>query len=219
MQSIADAAKDCPDHFRPAQIEHRTSADMWWRFRFGPPDDFEHDMSMPNARSNIANESERQPFPDLQFPLGYSDRLLASQSARRRGPEQYEAETQGLRDAIDEIGECDVVAHSNGCAVCILALLNESKKQKVRKLVLVEPGPPHTPLLDHVEPVKTLVLWGDHLSGHRLWGEITEHYDEMKGNVTVWKLPEMGLKGNSHFPMHDRNSDQIGNMVLNWLIS
>lgn len=200
----------CPDASRPAEIEHRTAADMWQRFRFGPSED----ASKANANST---QRRREPWPDLQFPLECSDRLLASQSARRRGRAQYEAEAEGLRDAIAEIGGCDVVAHSNGCAVFILALLDEAARAKVRSSVLVEPGPPHTPALEHVESVRKLVVWGDHLAGHEMWDPITAHYQEMKGDVTVWELPKMGINGNSHFPMHDRNSDEIGKMVLDWL--
>jgi hypothetical protein len=178
---------------------------MWSRFRFGPPDE------------GIGPDGKPEPFPDLQFPLECSDRLLASQSARRRGEEQYEAEAQGLRDTIAEIGECDIVAHSNGCAVLISALLDQASRLKVRQLVMVEPGPPHTQSLEHVDSIKTLVLWGDHIAGHKLWEQLFAHYEKMDGDITVWELPNAGIKGNSHFPMHDRNSDEIGNMVFDWL--
>jgi pimeloyl-ACP methyl ester carboxylesterase len=188
----------CPDSVRSGQVEHRSAADAWARFRFGP-------------------EGEDQPWPDSQFPLEYMDRLLASQSARRRGGEQYEAEARGLRDAIDEIGACDVVAHSNGCAVAILALLDMKPRSRIRCLILIEPGPPHTLELDHLETIRSLVVWGDHIPGHRMWEQIRPHYEKMKGRVTVWDLPTMGITGNSHFPMHDRNSEEIGVMILDWL--
>ena len=210
-------SQSCPDTFRPSVVEYRTAADMWWRFRFGPPDDFDHNLATANAQSQVEDESQRKAFSDLQFPLEHSDRLLASQSARRRGAEQCEAEAQALRDAFAEIGKCDVVAHSNGCAISVLATLDESTKSKVRRLVMVEPGPPHIQSLEHLNSVRTLVVWGDHLSGHKLWEQIVDHYAEMSGDVTVLDLPGMDIRGNSHFPMLDGNSDRIGGMVLDWL--
>ena len=50
---------------------------------------------------------------------------------------------------------------------------------------MIEPGPRHTPSLEHIETIKTLVLWGDHLSGHKLWELIVAHYEKMNGNVMV----------------------------------
>ena len=82
---------------------------------------------------------------------------------------------------------------------------------------MIEPGPPHTPSLEHIETIKTLVLWGDHLTGHKLWELIVAHYKKMNGNVTVWELPKMGIHGNSHVLMHDRNSDEIGKLVFDLL--
>ena len=35
--------------------------------------------------------------------------------------------------------------------------------------------------------------------------------------VDVCDLPREGLKGNSHFPMMDRNSDAVAARVLAWL--
>ena len=207
----------CPDTYRTAPIEYRTSADMWWAFRFGPPADFDSDTVGQDAPSRTGDESSWKPFQDLQFPLDHSDRLLGSQSARRRGDERYEAEAQGLRDAIAEIGLCDLVAHSNGCAVSILALLDDIARSKVRRLGLIEPGPPHTQSLQHIEGVRTLLMWGDHLSGHKLWDGILAHYGKMGGDITVYDLPKMGFQGNSHFPMHDRNSNEIGKLMLDWL--
>ena len=207
----------CPDSYRTTPIEYRTAADMWWAFRFGRPSDFNENSAGQHAPSRSGDGSSWQPFPDLHFPLEHTDDLLGSQGARRRGNEQYEAEAQGLRDAIAEIGKCDVVAHSNGCATPFLALLDEVTSSKVRRLVLIEPGPPHTRSLEHVEPVKTLLVWGDHLSGHELWEDILAYYGQMSGDVTVYNLPKMGIKGTSHCPMHDRNSAEICEMMLEWL--
>ena len=37
------------------------------------------------------------------------------------------------------------------------------------------------------------------------------------GNVDVVNLPEIGIKGNSHMLMMDKNNAQIADMIQNWL--
>ena len=206
----------CPDNHRQDSVEHRTVADMWSRFRFGPQENFSGDLLKPDADAQSPVRASVS-WPDSKFPLEHLNRLLASQSARRRGSEQYEAEAKGLRDAILEIGQCDLLAHSNGCAVVILALLDDVTRSRIRRLVMVEPGPPHTESVDHLDAVRMLMLWGDHIGGHNMWKRIRAHYNKVRGDISVYDLPSMGIKGNSHFPMSDRNSDEIGRMVLDWL--
>lgn len=207
----------CPDSHRAGVVEHRTAADTLWRFRFGPPSDLAKEATAITVKPHPSDLDSLPKWDDSQFPFEHLDRLLASQSARRRGTEQYEAETQGLKDVIAEIGECDIVAHSNGCAMLINALLDDAIKAKIKHVVMVEPGPPYTELLHHMADVKTLVVWGDHFEDHKLWSHTRAHYDKMSRNITVYDLPEMGIKGNTHFPMSDRNSDEVSKLVLDWI--
>jgi len=37
------------------------------------------------------------------------------------------------------------------------------------------------------------------------------------GNVDVVNLPEVGIKGNSHMLMMDRNNGQIADLIQKWL--
>ena len=37
------------------------------------------------------------------------------------------------------------------------------------------------------------------------------------GNVDVVNLPEVGIKGNSHMLMMDKNNAQIADLIQNWL--
>jgi hypothetical protein len=39
------------------------------------------------------------------------------------------------------------------------------------------------------------------------------------GKVDWINLPEIGIKGNSHMMMQDRNSDQIAEVIQQWLVS
>lgn len=37
------------------------------------------------------------------------------------------------------------------------------------------------------------------------------------GHATLWRLPEKGIKGNSHMIMQDRNNLQIADLILKWM--
>ena len=44
--------------------------------------------------------------------------------------------------------------------------------------------------------------------------------DQLKkagGDAQMMYLPAMGIKGNSHMLMQDRNSDQLADLVLGWI--
>jgi hypothetical protein len=37
------------------------------------------------------------------------------------------------------------------------------------------------------------------------------------GDVTIVHLPEIGVRGNTHFPMSDLNNAQIADLMSDWL--
>ena len=37
------------------------------------------------------------------------------------------------------------------------------------------------------------------------------------GDVTVVRLPDIGVRGNTHFPFSDLNNLEIANLMSNWL--
>jgi pimeloyl-ACP methyl ester carboxylesterase len=78
--------------------------------------------------------------------------------------------------------------------------------------------------------IPTLVMFGDHLGdvtgGPANWAQslagcqtFVEQLKKAGGDATMMHLPTMGIKGNSHMLMQDRNSDQIADLILTWLDS
>jgi hypothetical protein len=187
-----------PDSLRATAgtIEHRTAKQIWDRFRIGPPDSFDG----------------RKVYEGGQFPIETFDVLVGGQAARRRFNDEVEA--RGIVDAINKIGECEIVAHSHGAALIMDVL--DKVKHLVKQLVLVEPG--GTSAAQNLVPdVRTVVYWGDYLNTVAAWTKIAALFDNAP--VEVVKLPEIQLKGNSHFPMFDRNSEQVFRVILKWLDS
>jgi pimeloyl-ACP methyl ester carboxylesterase len=60
----------------------------------------------------------------------------------------------------------------------------------------------------------SLNFWRTVLATARQWAKVVNAHG---GDVTIVHLPEIGIKGNTHFPMSDLNSDQIAGVLTNWL--
>ncbi len=58
--------------------------------------------------------------------------------------------------------------------------------------------------------------WRTRLQMARLWADTVNRYG---GDVTVVHLPELGIKGNTHFPFSDLNNLEIAKLMEEWLQS
>jgi hypothetical protein len=56
--------------------------------------------------------------------------------------------------------------------------------------------------------------WRVRLAMARLWRDAVNKYG---GDVTVVHLPEVGIKGNTHFPFSDLNNVEIADLMSKWL--
>jgi hypothetical protein len=56
--------------------------------------------------------------------------------------------------------------------------------------------------------------WRVRLEMARLWGEAVKRHG---GDVSVVHLPEIGIKGNTHFPFSDLNNIEIADLLSGWL--
>jgi len=77
--------------------------------------------------------------------------------------------------------------------------------------------------------IPTLVMFGDHLSdmpagGIANWAmsfdsckAFVAEVNKAGGDAEMMHLPALGIRGNSHMLMQDRNSDQLADLVLAWI--
>ena len=76
--------------------------------------------------------------------------------------------------------------------------------------------------------IPTLMMFGDHLSdGQGVAGNWVPMYEDCKkfiqqlknagGDAEMMYLPELGIKGNSHMLMQDRNNLDLADLILNWI--
>jgi len=87
-----------------------------------------------------------------------------------------------------------------------------------------EDGDPSPAALATLAQIPMLMIYGDHLEGTS-WQTVFEDCllltDEINndygGDVTMIHLPEIGIHGNSHMMMQDKNSDQIADLIIKWI--
>jgi hypothetical protein len=101
----------------------------------------------------------------------------------------------------------------------------------IRALISIEmPCPELTPVqIAALAKIPTLVMFGDHLgdvpeSGPANWAAAlagcetyVQRVKEAGGDAVVMHLPKMGIKGNSHMLMQDRNNLQLADLILDWI--
>jgi hypothetical protein len=126
---------------------------------------------------------------------------------------------------IDKVCPCVVLVHSQAGSFGFKAL--EARPDKVKALVAVEPtlGGDKTKVAS-IKGTPVLFVIGDNAKDHPRWSKIragdVDYANVLKaagGSVDFVDLPEVGIKGNSHMMMMDKNSDQIAELIDKWLVA
>ncbi len=82
--------------------------------------------------------------------------------------------------------------------------------------------------IEALAKIPTLVMFGDHLGdvsgGPANWKQsfdscekFVEQVKSKGGDAEMMSLPKMGIKGNSHMLMQDRNNTQLADLILRWI--
>ncbi len=198
-----------PDIYTSTPV-FRSKKESWELFRIGP---------------NYQSSTSKTAFSDTQFPLDAFDmfarqsnpRWLTNDAASQRAYDEY----------VQKVCPCVLVAHSQGSSFAITAALHAP--DKIKALVLVEASSSPDPAkvaIDTMKGIPTLYLWGDHIQDSPLWprfqGVSRKYFDalsKLNKDANWIELPSLGIKGNGHMMMMDKNSDQIAAIVNQWLKS
>jgi hypothetical protein len=77
-----------------------------------------------------------------------------------------------------------------------------------------------------IRDIPHLVIWGDFIEDGTRWPgyqtRIAAYGDALRavgGNLDIIDLPTLGIRGNSHFPMMDDNSDAVAALIQDWIES
>ena len=125
---------------------------------------------------------------------------------------------------VDKVCPCVVLVHSQ--AGQFGQKVAQARPDKVKALVLVEPAGLGDPSqLDRLKNTPILTVYGDFIEQDSRWPTIRanqlKQLDAVRaagGRADVVNLPQAGIKGNSHMMMMDKNSDQVADVIQQWLV-
>jgi hypothetical protein len=198
-----------PDIFKGEPV-FLTTANPFERFRIG---DGEGSFSQ--------DPSKRRYLPGNQFPADGYDNMMKQIVPRWTTTD--DAIMAAYLAEVDKVCPCVILFHSQAGPFAFKAA--QARPDKVKALVAVEPAQVGDP--DKVAALKAipaLMIYGDFIDKDRRWPTIrknglafAEKIRAAGGSVDVVDLPEIGIKGNSHFPMMDRNNREVADLIQKWL--
>ena len=185
--------------------------DPWERFRIGPPGSWN------------ADKAKRVTYHGTQFPIDAYEQFMKQGVPRWLTTD--DAIVAGYIELVDKVCPCVVLVHSQGGSFGFKAL--EARPDKVKALVAVEPTlGGDKAKVSTIKDTPVLFVIGDNAKDHPRWSKIragdVDYANALKaagGSVDFVDLPDVGIKGNSHMMMMDRNSDQIAELINKWLAS
>jgi len=170
-------------------------------------------------------------FPDEQFPMASVDELYKQMIPDLNSllPNPNPTWTQMAALAVKLKGAVLLGHSESGFFPEQAALIDPSG---VRGIVSIE-MPCATNLtpaqLATLAKIPTLVMFGDHLGDVQgafstTWptsfascNTFVKQVNDAGGDAQMMSLPAMGIKGNSHMLMQDKNNAQLADLILNWL--
>ncbi len=169
-------------------------------------------------------------FPDEQFPVQAADELykqmipdLNSTLPQNPNPTWTQLAALGVK-----LHGAILIGHSeSGFFPEQAALIDPTG---IRGLVTIETGC-STSLtaaqLATLAKIPTLVVFGDHLAdvtqplswtnAFQSCKTFVDQLEKADGDAEMMHLPELGIKGNSHMLMQDKNSNQIADLLIAWI--
>ncbi|MEO8060111.1 MAG: hypothetical protein ABI671_17490 [Burkholderiales bacterium] len=171
-------------------------------------------------------------YPDQQFPLDHVDAFykqvipdmfetqVPSLLAELVTPETKNPTVENFADLAQELGGAILVGHSQSAGFPTQAVLKN--KGGIKGIIQLETGCFSNLTDDQVKTlakVPILVMVGDYLGKHPD-ATCVKQMDQIKaagGDMTFISLPGVGIKGNSHMFMQDKNNLQIADILVNWV--
>jgi len=185
--------------------------DPWERFRVGPIGSWNDE------------KAKRAIYPGVQFPTDAYEQFM-----KQGVPRWTTTDTEIVAayiELVDKICPCVVMVHSQGGGFGFRVA--EARPDKVKALIAVEPSTGGNK--DKVAALKDMpivVIYGDNAKDHPRWGKIRQNVVDYAGaikaaggKVDVIDLPDIGIKGNTHMVMMDKNSDEVADVMQKWLVT
>ncbi len=198
-----------PDIFKSEPV-FLTTANPFERFRIGDgPNSYDPDPA------------KRKLMPGSQFPAEGYDNFV--KQGVPRWTTNDDATIAAYIAEIDRVGPCIIMVHSQ--AGTFGFKVAQARPDKVKALIAIEPaGVGDSAKVDALKNIPTLIVYGDYIDRDSRWPKMRAtgiaFADAIKaagGSVDVVDLPKIGIKGNSHMIMMDKNNAEVAALIQGWL--
>ncbi|WP_029001023.1 hypothetical protein [Azohydromonas australica] len=195
-----------------ANIWRIAAENAWVRFRFGP--------------------TYGTPFPDTQFPIAAMEEF-AKQAVPDLNTSLPAANPtfKALSELAIQLNGAVLMAHSQGGRFPFEAALIDPSG--VKGMIAVEPGGCNGVVytadqIAALAKLPILVVFGDHLTAPQVFSFVWKvQYDDCKvfidrinaagGKARMLYPPDLGIRGNTHMIMQDKNNIQIADLIMQWI--
>jgi len=187
-----------------------TQTDPFERFRIGT-----------GQGSFDADPAKRRVLPGNQFPVEAYDQFMKQVVPRWLSTD--DAVLAAYTALVDKICPCVILGHSQGGLFGFKVA--EARPDKVKAVVAVESASAGN--RDQAAALKStpvLMLFGDNVDKDQRWTtyrridlDYAAAVRAAGGSVDVIELPEIGIKGNSHMLIMDKNNAETSDVIQKWL--
>ncbi len=199
-----------PDVFKGEPV-FLTKENPFERFRIGQ-----------GAGSYNKDPEKMKLMPGSQFPKEGYDNF--TKQGVPRWTTTDDATIAAYLELVDKVCPCVVLVHSQSGQFGFKVA--QARPDKVKALVLVEPAGVGDPKqMEKLKNVPMLAIYGDYIEGDARWPKIRANgvsfladAGKYGARYDVVDLPKIGIKGNSHMIMMDKNSDQVAGVIQAWLV-
>jgi pimeloyl-ACP methyl ester carboxylesterase len=200
-----------PDIFKGEPV-FLTTSNPFERFRIGAgPGSYDPDPA------------KRKLMPGSQFPAEGYDNFVKQNVPRWTTTD--DAIIAAYIAEIDRVGPCILLFHSQ--AGTFGFKVAQARPDKVKALIAVEPAGVGDPArADVLKNIPTLFIYGDYIDRDSRWPKIratgiafADSIRAAGGSADIVDLPKVGITGNSHMMMMDKNNTEIAALIQNWLES
>jgi pimeloyl-ACP methyl ester carboxylesterase len=187
-----------------------TKANPFERFRIGQG---------PGSWS--ADPTKMKPLPGTLFPVEAYDNF--TKQIVPRWLDTDDAVIAAYTALVDKVCPCVILFHSQAGAFGFKVA--QARPDKVKALVAVEPAVPgDKDKAAAIKDIPVLMMFGDYIPQDSRWPKMRQQdldyvaaVRAAGGSVDVVNLPEIGIAGNSHMLMMDKNNAVTAELIQTWL--
>src|SRR6516164_5550087 len=170
----------------------------------------------------VSDAAKRRVLPGSQFPVEAYDNYM------KQAVPRWLSTDKAIVDAyvalVDKVCPCVLLLHSQGGAFGFKVA--EQRPDKVKAIVAVESATAgDVGKAAALKNTPALMLFGDYVDQHPRWAaykkidlEYAAAIRAGGGTVDVINLPDVGIRGNSHMLMQDKNNADIADVIQTWMV-